>query len=70
MAVVHIAIADVIVEIEIVTAEAGFTTNNIKIGASSPTLETSLNITNTPTLVFFIQGSSNNALNTLVFKLS
>ena len=70
MAVVHISIASVVIEIEIVTTKAGFATNSIKMGVSSPTLETSLNITNIPTLVFSTQGSSNNALNTLVFKLS
>ena len=48
------AVAGVVVEIEIVTAEAGFATNDIKIGASSPTLETPLNVTNTPTLVLVV----------------
>ena len=70
MVVVHIAAASVVIEIEIVTAEADFATNNIKMGASSPTLGTPLNGINTPTLVFSTQGSSNDALDTLVFKLS
>ena len=70
MVAVYMAAAGMVVEIEMVTAEADFATNNIKIGASSPILETPLNRTNTPTLVFFTQGSSNKVLDALVFKLT
>ena len=64
------AVAGMVAEIEIVTAEANITTNNIKIGVSFPTLRTPLNRTNMSILVFSIQGRSNDASNALVFKLS
>ena len=70
MAAVHMAAAGVVVEIEMATAEAGFATNDIEMGASSPTLGTPLNVTNTPTSVFSTQGSSNDVSDMLVFKLS
>ena len=70
MAAVHMAAAGMVIEIEMATVEAGFATNDIEMGASSPTLGTPLNGTNTPTLVFSTQGSSNDASDTSVFKLS
>ena len=64
------AVAGVVVEIKMVTEEADFATNNGEIGASSPTPETPLNRTNILILLFSTQGSSNDALDTLFFKLS
>ena len=64
------AVAGVVMEIEMATEEANFATNNSEIGASSPTPGTPLNRANTPILLFFTQGSSNDASDTSVFKLS
>ena len=64
------AAAGVVVEIETATAETDFATNDIEMGASSPTLGTPSNRTNTPISVFSIQSSSNDASDALIFKLS
>ena len=64
------AVAGVVVEIEMATEEADFATNDSGIGVSSPTPGTPLNRANTPISLFSTQGSSNDALDTLVFKLS
>ena len=64
------AVAGVVVEIEMATEEVDFATNDSEIGVSSPTPRTPLNRANTPISLFTTQGGSNNALNTSVFKLS